>query len=356
MDHVRFGIVGAGQIAHYVAWVFRDEPALTPIAIADSNPEAAASLAGELGGVEVYTEYRQLLARDDIDAVYLATPPFLHRPMVLDAIAAGKHIICEKPFMLNCAEVLDVMAAASREPALKVGCCSCRFHDSPTAKRARQMIVDGELGPVYRLWFDTVSRAYAPGASLPAWRNDPAKNGGGIAYDWGVYDLDWISYVLADQFRPLTLMATLDNYFAVTDERRPPAPDVDGRIAAEILCADGLSIHWERRSSEHGPARHRVEIRGRKAGLDLSMIPDGNPSQLVRHAYVGANELASEVQPEAPPDWRETLVYPIRDLAAAIMEDRLPASPPNRQLVIHALLDAFYASVRSEASAPVDLV
>jgi len=204
-------------------------------------------------------------------------------------------------------EVQEIETAAAAKPSLKVGCCSCRFHAAPTARRARQMVTGGELGVVYRLWFEAISRAWPVGAQLPPWRNDPARNGGGIAFDWGVYDLDWIAEVLGDGFRPRTVFGTLGNYFPLSEQRRPPTPDVDGRLAAEIVCDGGLTVHWERRAAEHGPPRHRVEIRGTRGGLDLSMTPEGKETRLLRHAYRVDEELSSETLPEEPADWRQTL-------------------------------------------------
>lgn len=353
MDQVRFGIVGAGRIAQLVAWVFNADPAIAAVAVADVDTEAAGRLAATLGISDTYADYRQLLARDDIDAVYIATPPFLHGPMMLDALTAGKHVLCEKPFVLDVQQAEQVLSAA-RSTSLRVGCCSCRFHDAPTTRRARELVETGQLGEIYRLSFVSVSRPARPGAAMPAWRNDASKNGGGIAFDWGAYDLDWMAYVLGDRFRPRRLFGVLGPCFHPTEQRRAPAPDVDGRLAAELLCDDGMIIHWERRAGEHGPRRHCVELRGTRAGLDLAMTPDGDHgARLVHHAYRGDEELATTVLPEVPPEWRGTLVYPLRDFARAILEDRPPASPPERQLTIHAVLQALYASDQTGESVVV---
>ena len=319
------------------------------VAVADIDERAAIHIAEEIGAETVVTDYRRLLEREDIDAVYVATPPFLHRPMLLDALAAGKHVLCEKPFVLNSGEITQILAAAVQHPSLKIGCCSCRFHDAATVRRARQLIASGVLGKIYRVRFDAVTQASSPDHTLPAWRNDPSKNGGGISYDWGVYDLDWITYLFSDQLVPQTLFGTLGNYFALNDHYPAVTPDVDGRLSAEIVCENGLSIHWERRAAEHGPPYHQVQVRGERGGLDLSMTPS-DQAHLVYHAYQGATPLHSEVQPETPPDWRNTLVYPIRDFTAALLEDRSPASPPDRQVVVHALLDALSQSAATQTA------
>lgn len=355
MNRVRIGIIGAGEILNHVSWIFHADELIEPVAVADINEPQAKRCASELDVSRVFDDYREVLRCPDVDAVYIATPPYLHRPMVLDAVVAGKHAICEKPFMLNTAEVRAVHKATRSRPDLKVGCCSSRFHDQVAVRTARQMIASGELGDVYRLGFNAVSAAPAPGAQLPEWSHDRAKSGGGIAFDWGPYDLDWISHVLSDQAVPREVFATMGNYFAVTKERTGAPPNLDGRVAVEIHCNDGLSIHWERRAGEHGPVRELVEIRGTEAGLDLFMTPHKPPAALVRHTYIGSAELESTPLANMSDEWSEALVFPIRDFAASVIDDREPASPIERQLFIHGVLDAAYASVRTSRSAVVQL-
>ena len=350
---IRYGIIGAGVIANLMARAFTEDRGAVAIAVSDVNPDAAAKLAAAVGTTKIYADYRQLLADPAIDAVYIATPPFLHRPMTIDALRAGKHVCCEKPFMLTQAEVRDVIAAQHAAPHLKVTCCSGRYHDSGTARRARAMIAAGELGELYRVHFEQVTGAPKPGTTLPPWRNDPAKNGGGISFDWGPYDLDWLCFLLGDRLRPRTLFATMASYFPLTAERVPPCLGVDGRLSAEIVCAGSLTIHWERRAAEHGPNRHNVEFRGTHGGLDLTFLPMGENQTLRHHAYVGAAELATATLPDATPTWDDTLIFPIRDLTAAIRENRAPSSTLASELIIHGILDALLASAKSGQSVSV---
>lgn len=345
---IRYGIIGAGVIANLMARVFTESRGSVAVAVSDVNLEAANKLAAAAGAKKVYADYRQLLADPAVDAVYIATPPFLHRSMIIEALQAGKHVCCEKPFLLTQAEVREVIAAHEAAPQLKVTCCSSRYHDSGTARRARDMIAKGELGTVYRVHFEQVTLASKPGTVLPPWRNDPAKNGGGISFDWGPYDLDWLSFILGDLFRPRVVFGTLGNYFPLTPERVPPCLGVDGRLAAEIICDGGLTLHWERRAAEHGPDRHNVEVRGSKAGIDLCFLAMGAKQSLHRYAYAGAADLAETKSTDTPPDWDNTLVFSIRDLTAAITENREPSNTLADNLRIHGLLDALLKSARTQ--------
>lgn len=353
MKNLRYGIIGAGVIANLMARVFTEGRGSTAVAVADVNTEAARKLAEAAGARKIYADYHQLLADPEVDAVYIATPPFLHRPMTIDALRAGKHVCCEKPFFLTQAEVREVIAVQRTAPHLKVTCCSSRYQDSGTARRARQAVAAGELGRLYRVHFEQVTLASKPGTKLPDWRNDPARNGGGISFDWGPYDLDWLSYVLGDLFRPRIVFGTLGSYFPLIAERVPPCLNVDGRLSAEIICDGGLTLHWERRAAEHGPDRHNVELRGTKAGLDLAFLPMGKKQSLHRYAYVGEADLAETILPDAAPTWDDTLVYPIRDLTAAVAESRAPTNTLEHNLRIHGVFDALHQSARTQQAVRV---
>lgn len=351
---IRYGIIGAGVIANYMARVFTEGRGSVCVAISDVNLEAASKLAAAAGGVKkIYADYHQLLADPAVDAVYIATPPFLHKPMTIAALCAGKHVLCEKPFMLNQAEVREVIAVQQTAPHLKVACASSRYHGAGIALKARSMIANRELGELYHVSFTQVTGASKPGTVLPAWRNDPAKNGGGISYDWGPYDLDWLSWVLGGLFRPRVVFGTMGNYFSLTPERVPPCLNVDGHYCAQIICESGLTILWERRAAEHGPDRHTIELRGKKGGLDSYFMPMPEKPGLQHFAYVGTDELKTTVLPDAVPNWDDAIVHCLRELTAAIRENRAPSNTLEDNLRIHGVIDALLASARTQQAVKV---
>lgn len=352
MNPVRYGVIGAGVIANYMTRAFTEGRGSIATVVADINPAAAQKVATASGAPKVVTDWRTVIADPAVDAVYLATPPFLHQPMTIAALQAGKHVCCEKPFMLTQAEVRDVIAA-QKGTGLHVNCASSRYNSAGTAQKAKQMIATGELGRLYHVAYTQVNPPTKPGATLPDWRNDPARNGGGISFDWGPYDLDWLSFVLGDLFRPQLVFGTLGNYFPLTAERVPPCLDVDGRYTAQIICEDGLTILWERRAGEHGPARHSIELRGTKGGLDTYFMPMPEKSGMQHHAYVGTEELKTTLLPDAPPSWDDAIINPIRELTAAIRENRPLTNTPAENLRIHGVLDALHASGRTRQAVKV---
>jgi predicted dehydrogenase len=352
MNPVRYGVIGAGVIANYMTRAFTEDRGSIATVVADINPAAAQKVATASGAPKVVTDWRAVIADPEVDAVYIATPPFLHKPMTIAALQAGKHVCCEKPFMLTQAEVRDVIAA-QKGTGLHVNCASSRYNCAGTAQKAKQMIAAGELGRLYHVSYTQVNPPTKPGATLPDWRNDPARNGGGISFDWGPYDLDWLSSVLGDLFRPNLVFGTLGNYFPLTAERVPPCLGVDGRYTAQIICENGLTILWERRAAEHGPARHSIELRGTKGGLDTYFMPMPEKPGMQHHAYVGTDDLKTTVLPDKPPLFEDAIINPVRELTAAIRENRPLTNTPAENLRIHGVLDALHASGRTRQAVKV---
>ena len=91
---IGIGIIGTGEITRIMRPAFTGTTQSRVVAVADVNMDAARAEAEALGGAEVFADYRELLASPAVQAVYIATPPFLHREMVHAAMAAGKHVLC----------------------------------------------------------------------------------------------------------------------------------------------------------------------------------------------------------------------------------------------------------------------
>lgn len=111
---IRFGVLGTGRITRRLVADLQSTPGATVSAIA-SRCSSRARWAADNHGIAAAVEgYDALLARDDVDAVYIALPPALHYPWTITACAAGKHVLCEKPVALSAVEVSEMIAAANR--------------------------------------------------------------------------------------------------------------------------------------------------------------------------------------------------------------------------------------------------
>lgn len=330
-----FGIIGTGQIVRMMRPVLLGSPLLRIAAVAGSSPQAAAECAREFGAARGCADYRELLALD-LDAVFIATPPHLHREMILAALAAGKHVVCEKPLVMNLHELAEVENSLQRHPGLRFASCSSRFLCCPPVRAARRMIASGRLGRILTVRLNISSEYPQPAAGQPEWKRRPETSGGGLLMDWGPYDLDWLRFLLGHSFEPLSVSGSVNRWNGGDS-------GLETGYCALINCRDGLTISLERRP-EHGPQFQRAEIRGTDGGLDLPFMPGGTPPQPKWYHRTGNDQLSTETLPEQMCGWDSILSYPVLDLAGALLENRREASPITAQRGIYETITALYQS------------
>lgn len=116
MSAIGLGVIGVGDRAvGYLQGTFKklsDEKAAKVVGVADTNPVRVVEGGKDLGASQTFTDYRKLLELPQLDAVFIMTPDFTHAPIVLDAIAAGKHIFCEKPMATTVEDCNAIVSAA----------------------------------------------------------------------------------------------------------------------------------------------------------------------------------------------------------------------------------------------------
>ncbi|WP_244163025.1 Gfo/Idh/MocA family protein [Streptomyces bungoensis] len=176
------GVVGCAAIAQRTTMpALAAEPSVRLVAVASRSRDKAEAVAARFG-CEAVTGYAALLARDDIDAVYLPLPPALHAEWVARALAAGKHVLTEKPAVADRAQAAELVAAARQAGLLLMENFAFLHHGQHDA--VRSLVEAGAIGEPRHL---TAEFAFPP---LPAGdiRNDPAL-GGGALLDAGVYTL-----------------------------------------------------------------------------------------------------------------------------------------------------------------------
>src|SRR5437868_13398997 len=147
MKILKWGLIGAGDIAQKrIAPALRDLQNCEFVAVSRSRSELAQAFAEEFGARKWFADWRELVADADLEAVYVATPVYLHREQTIAAAEAGKHVLCEKPMALNVKECDEMMAACRANP-VKLGIAYYRrFY--PCVVRAKEIIASGEIGEV----------------------------------------------------------------------------------------------------------------------------------------------------------------------------------------------------------------
>ncbi len=190
------GIIGTGWGARVQTPAFR-AAGLTVTALAGSDPDKTARIAQELAVPVAAANWRELIARDDVQVVSIVTPPVLHREMAIAALEAGKHVLCEKPTALNAAEAAEMLAAAQthREQFALID-HELRF--LPALRAARDRIAAGEIGDVRAAEARFFSNSRIDPQRRWDWWSDRAA-GGGVLGAIGSHQIDLLRYLLADE-------------------------------------------------------------------------------------------------------------------------------------------------------------
>jgi 1,5-anhydro-D-fructose reductase (1,5-anhydro-D-mannitol-forming) len=189
-----WGLIGASDIAAiYMIPAIRADPRGDIVGVSSRSGERAASYAREHEIPVSYGSHQELLADDRVDVVYVSSVNSLHHRQVLDAAAAGKHVLCEKPMALRRAEA-DEMVQACADRGLVLG-VNHHLRNSSANRAARRAIRDGEIGRP--LSARALQAAYLA-ERLQTWRlKDPAA-GAGVILDITVHDVDLLRFVLSD--------------------------------------------------------------------------------------------------------------------------------------------------------------
>ncbi len=143
---------------------------------------------------ETITDYRVALADPEVDAVFVLTPNFAHYTVTMDALRAGKHVMCEKPITVNYALSCEMAAEAEKQgKILNIGVCN-RYHQS--VEMLEEWNREGKFGNIYHVYCSFRSNRSIPG--LGGAFTTKEQSGGGVLIDWGVHFLDLILYILGE--------------------------------------------------------------------------------------------------------------------------------------------------------------
>ena len=171
-------------------------PPIDLAAICTSRPETAQRAAQEGGYRTWCTDPSELIHQDDVTIVDCSLPNFAHKSVILEAIAAGKHVYCEKPLAMNGAEAREIVKAAT-DAGVQVG-MTFNYRFVPALLRAYELIQEGALGGIYRFQAEYLHTGYQNPERPLSWRLDKSKSGGGALVDLGAHAIDLIRHLLGE--------------------------------------------------------------------------------------------------------------------------------------------------------------
>jgi predicted dehydrogenase len=329
MSTVRLGVLGAARILHdAVAVPAASVPEVEVTAIAARDRSRAQATADAEGIARVLDDYDALLADPDVDAVYVPTPAALHGPWMRRAIAAGKHVLCEKPFTANAAEAEEIAALADGSGLVVMEAFHSQHH--PSWARLRALLAEGAVGDVVSAEADFCVEI--ADRSDIRWQESMA---GGALMDLGVY--------------PLRLLTHL---FGTPTVRAAEAVDVDG-VDAEIV------VHLDLPGGVPGTVRASMVA----TGQDQSVVAriTGTAGTITVHApYAPQNggRIVVErdgVEVEEAVDPEGSYVWMLRSFAGAVLRGEDPVSGTAQAVEAMRVVDAAYLAAGMRVREPAPL-
>ena len=349
-DSVRLGVIGCGVIGTIHLRAAAEAPEVTLAAVADRIAGRAQEAADRFGAERAYAAPEALIADPGVEAVVLALPAAGRAQIAVQALAAGKHVLVEKPPAMHAGEVEMMLAAQGDRIA---ACCSSRRRFYESSDAAAACVASGELGDLREVYCRVLQGAAAPpDTAPPPWRVSRTLNGGGIAANWTSYDLDYLLGLTGWRLRPELTLARTWPVAGHLASRVAPGSDGESHYTALILCAGGAALHLERSEFSAVRSEQAWQVIGSRGSLRLRMEPRGH-KRIVLDTATDADGVASRVIWEGSEDPRLQHRRPVTDFCRAIRGGGPPKTTLRQALVIQRILDSIYASAERGAAVAV---
>jgi len=373
MNDLGIGLIGFGFIGRVHALGYRSVPLYySPapcrprlVGVCTSREETARKAVDEIGFEVGTTDYRELIARDDIQLIDCCTPNDSHREIIAAAAQAGKHVYCEKPLAVNGKQAWEMAAEVQRADVKHQVALQYRF--SPAIMRAKQLIDEGRLGRLFTARVCYLHAGYIDPARPVTWRMRKAVGGGGALLDLGCHVLDLLTH----------LAGNFDQVWAATPtfiKERPSAKGAADRVPVDV---DDAAYILLRRNEPSAMAtvevsrvatgtndEIRLELHGDKGALRFnSMDPNwlhfydlSDPGEPLggERGYKAIEVVQRYPKPSVLPGekfsigWMRYHISAIHELLACIAEDR-PCAPSFEEAAkLQDLMDCVYESAEEE--------
>jgi predicted dehydrogenase len=350
----RLGVIGCGVIGRvHIAAAARTGLAEV-VAVADISAAALQAAVADFGIARAYDDPYALLADDGVEAVVIALPAVARHEVVLAAFAAGKHVLVEKPPAATSRDLRELIAARGQ---LTAGSCSPRFRTPASARAAAELIADGVLGDLRAIYVRGHRQAPARSAELPpAWRLSRSLNGGGVLWNWGPYDLD---FVLGLTGWSLTPELAFGQTWPVSPELAdwvPAGSDAEAHATALIRFTGGCTLNIDR--GEYLPARDSAicQFIGSHGSLSVDMIAGSEPAGMIAGSEpaVTVEQLTDAglcvtqtVDRSADNTFDGRADYLIGDFASAVISGTQPLTTLENSLTILTTIEAIRTSAET---------
>ncbi len=306
-DKIRVALIGAGQIAKQHLRNYREIPDAEVVAVTDIREDEAQRVAAEYGIPNVYTDYHQMIARDDIDSVDVCLHNRFHMPVTVDVLRAGKNAYCEKPMSWTYADA-RTMYDVARETGKMLHIQLAELY-TPQTRAAKKLIDAGQLGDLYyakSTHYRRRGRPYVDGYGTPAFVNT-GTSGGGAMLDMAVYHISRMIYLMGNPDLLAVSGCTfqkLDNMYA--DRRESGGYNVEELGMGFIRLANGITYFMEEAWAIHSDNPDCDYVYGSHGGVRIDPVTreGGQPNYRINYYTTIADIEMDGAMNLGQTDWR----------------------------------------------------
>lgn len=348
---VKIGIIGAGTIGSVHAKAYATIPEAEVIGLCDILPDKLKAKAAQHNIPRTYATHQEMLADPEIEAVSVCVPNYVHAPIAIDALNAGKNVMLEKPMSINAECAMEIVKA--RDASGKVLQMGMVRRQYPDAEIIHDAIAAGKLGEIYQINVKQIRRRGIPG--LGGWFTTKAMSGGGALIDIAVHSLDLAMWATG-LWNPTRVSAkTYSKFGAPMSEYKyvgmwagPPnydgTFDVDDYVAGMVRFGKKATMSFEVAWACNAQEENTIEFLGTKGGYKV-----GTGDLTLKTEIDG---MIADVKPVFNAQ-RDTFAAELTKFIAAINgEGEVPATG-EQGVIVMKLLDAIYKS--SELDQEVEL-
>ena len=337
MEKVRVGIIGSAFVSGLHAEAFQDVPEAQLVAACSSHKERVEEFARRWKIPAVETDYRKLLDRKDVDLVAVGIPNDLHRPVVVAAAEAGKHVIIEKPLAHTYADGTAMVEACRRQRVKLMYAETICF--TPKYVRAKKLVTEGAIGKLYM-----VKQAEKHSGPHSDWFYDVRRSGGGAIMDMGCHGIEWARWMYG---KP-KVKSVMAHCQSVCHSQRTQAED---NSVVVVEFEDGAIALIEDSWAKQGGMDDRIELYGTEGVVLCNLLRGSSMETYSLKGYGYAMEKAGETKGWTFTVAEETQLYgfhhELRHFVRCMLRDEAPMETGDDGLETLGIIYAAYESAGS---------
>lgn len=343
---LKIGLIGTGGIAGAHIRGYQSIPDDCEIVWATDLREEALQKAQDDHGIKnVSTDYKEMLADKEVDAVSVCTPNKYHMQPTIDALKAGKHVLCEKPLAMNADEARKMCAAARESGKILQVALQMRF--TGAGRFLKDFIDNGHMGDVYYARAQALRRR-----GVPAWGVfiDKEKQGGGPLIDIGVHILDFTLFLMGYP-KPVSASGKTWDILGKNPDLVNPWGEYDrDKFTVEDMAVgfirfdNGAVVTLESSFMANNEREEfKTQLFGTKAGVDVEPYAGSNGITI----YTEQDRQLFDLKPKNVPNVESSHTAEVQAFVKAIQNGDPSPVPGEQGLILNAIFDALYKSTET---------